>query len=257
MSESLQKTTDEGGDGDAEIWCSVRPYLPAAAFCTICRRSYSGRYLSVVADGRAACFRCVADQRLTTIERTNGKRDPAFRSGIFALLLAILTGGPRALTPAYRGPIWKALLFGAICSIFGTWFSMVRFLASSQGQELFQQTLERAQPPIAEEVLRAAFLWATPLVAVMRMAMGAILVHVMLRLWVGENTQPLRVHARLYAFTCASSLLLVLPGLWGALATNAIWCMASFNWIRQVYPTLPAWRLFLVIMPHILILGAA
>lgn len=242
--------------GNSEIWCSVRPQLPAAAFCTVCKRRYSGRYLSVLPDGRAACFRCVSDKKLGTIERVDQTRDPAFRHGLMAGIFGILSGVPRVLAPNYRGPILSALIFGAVCSMIGMWSAMGWFLSSDASQAALQAVVDRmTQQPMTVEELRQAIPWVVPVVAIFRMAFGTLLVHAMIRLVVRPIGNPIKQHARLYALSCVSMLLLTIPGMWGAAAANIIWVLVTLTWVRMLYPSLTIWRVMLVVFPHILLLG--
>lgn len=258
-SEDPQHESAQGSmQGHAEIWCSVRPDLPAAAFCMACKRRYSGRFLSVLPDGRAACFRCVRDLKLGTIQRFDESKDPVFQRGLFPGILAILYGSPHQLLPRYKGPITQALLLGIAATMIGLWASTTWFLNSEAADTELLRVVERIQAQgqtMSVEELRRAIPWFVPIVAVLRMVMGVAIVHLMIRLVAPKPTLPLRAHARLYALSCVSMLLLLIPGFWGATAANMTWALVTFSWLRAAYPQMNAWRVMLIVFPHIFILG--
>ena len=252
-----QDNTPWSAGEQAEIWCSVRPHLPAAAFCTVCRRRYAGRYLSIVPDGCAVCFRCISDFGLGTVERLDADRDPVFRRGVFSALFNVLSGNYSSFSVHYRGQIRSAILFGLSCSILGLWAAIGWFLASDGAGEALQRVVDRSEGQLSVDELRRMIPWMVPFAAAVRLFFGAMMIHGMLRIFSTAERGTLRVHTRFYALSCASLLLLALPGMWGAVASNITWTFATISWVRRLYPELSVWRVMIVVLPHILLLGAS
>lgn len=232
---SPQAGRDES-ERDGDFYCSVQPHLPAAAFCTVCRRPYSGRYLGVRPDGRAICFRCARDQRIDFADVTpRGEGDPALRGSLFQKLGAILLRAHLTLNQRYEGSIVPALRFGYLTTLAGLVFylSWQFLLAPEAIDAVLEGVIEQTGGATSMRAARLS-LWAVmPVVAAVRMVAGIFALHLGLRLAGADGS--LRDHARIFALTSSALVLCALPLFVGSLLAEVMWVMATMAWIRTRY----------------------
>lgn len=218
--------------------CSVHPHLPAAAYCTECRRPYNGRFLSVLPDGRAVCYRCVVDQRLRTIaEEDLSTDDPAFGQGFFQAGVRAVRDPRRILgTEEYTGPIRRAVLFGFFMCILGAVLPMVipAIFAPEVIQEVLQRTFGERQPDLTPQQQQRAFLLSLPVFALMKLMLGSSLLHVGLRL-AGARSGSFREHVRVFALCSSVLVFAIIPPPFGIMVMSLLWGSAMMKWVNGRY----------------------
>lgn len=237
---------------EGDFYCSVQPHLPAAAFCTVCRRPYAGRYLGVRPDGRAICFRCARDQKIDFADTAPAEGDPALRGGLLQTLGAILLRAHLTLNQRYEGSIVPALRFGYLATLAGLVFYLAwQFLLAPEAiDSIIEGVLEQTGGATTMRAARLS-LWAVlPIVAAVRLALGAFALHIGLKLAGADGA--LREHARVFALTSSALVLCVLPLYVGSLLAEVLWVMATMAWIRTRYD-FTTLRTIAAVLPALLI----
>ena len=244
---------------DRRLACSVHPHMPAAAYCTECRRPYSGRFLSVLADGRAVCFRCVRDQRLSTLEpgETRTDIDPAFENGwwraaVGAIRTPIETIGVRP----YEGPVRPAFIFGLVMSLLGSVLPLVfpAIFAPEALTAIFEAAYGEGEgrPELTADQMRMAFFSALPIAALLKLGIGAALLHVGLRL-AGARTGHFRESVRAFALSTGVLLFAIIPPPYGLMVISLLWGSAMMRWVQARYSLSPLLSM-IAIFPALLLL---
>lgn len=257
MSASATYTKNEStASSDRRFACSVQPHLPAAAYCTECRRPYAGRFLSVLQDGRAVCYRCVADHRLKTVaDNEVVEGDPAFRNGWLGVIPGVLRQPRRFLgTEPYTGSIKPALRFGFIMCLAGALLPLVwpAIFAPETLNEAWQKAYGQAEVQLTEQQLRLAFLTALPVAAAMKLVIGSALFHVGIRL-AGAREGAFKEHLRVFALSTGVLLFAVVPPPLGMMIMSLLWGSAMMKWTNGRYGLSPFMSM-VAIFPALLLL---
>lgn len=237
--------------------CSVQPHLPAAAYCTECRRPYAGRFLSVLQDGRAVCYRCVTDQRLKTVadEEESVVGDPAFANGWFGAISGVIRDPRRFLgTKAYTGSVKPALRFGFVMCLAGAVLPLVfpAIFAPETLNEAWQKAYGQAEVQLTPAQLRMAFLTALPVAAALKLLVGSALFHVGIRL-AGAREGMFREHFRVFALSTGVLLFAIVPPPLGLMIMSLLWGNAMMKWTGARYGLSPMMSM-IAVFPALLLL---
>lgn len=244
---------------DSSISCSVQAHLPAAAFCTVCRRPYAGRFLSVLNDGRAVCFRCASDSSLATLGEDEpldtSAGDPAFQHGLLRAVPFILLKPARAIgsTP-YKGRIGPAVRFGYLAALVGRLATVGWLFTLNQdaATKAIQARMDQMGAELSADDLRTALWTSLPIAVFISMAVGVVLFHVGLRLC-GARDGSFREHARAYALGSCALLFGLLPPPLGLPLICLAWMSAMMVWTRARYGFTGV-RATLAMMPALLLM---
>lgn len=258
MPATTSYTTGEiAASPDRRFACSVQPHLPAAAYCTECRRPYAGRFLSVLQDGRAVCYRCVADQRLDTVadEEVAPGKDPAFRNGWFGAIPGVLRK-PRSFlgTEPYTGSVKPALRFGFVMCLAGALLPLIfpAIFAPETLNEAWQKAYGQTEVQMTDAQLRLAFLTALPVAAGLKLLVGSALFHVGIRL-AGAREGVFREHLRVFALSTGVLLFAIIPPPLGLMIMSLLWGSAMMKWTSARYGLSPIMSM-VAVFPALLLL---
>jgi hypothetical protein len=217
-----------------EICCSADPNLGADAFCTACRQPYSGKFLGVRADGRAVCFTCARYEEVELLEapQNSDPTDPVLGDGWFHAIRKIITQPHRTFELPYGGRLGPALLFGYLFTFFGFISTTIwNLLLQREGYlEWHVDSWARAQVVLTNEQVTQMLWIVMPFYAVLRLFLGAGLLHVGIRLIVGEQAEW-RASLRLFALTSGTLVLCAIPTL-GPFLALVTWISASMAYMH-------------------------
>ena len=252
----------QGRDADPEpprgpgpVMCTVHVETPAAAFCTVCRRPYGGRFLGVLPDGRAVCYRCAADEKLelASLDAPTSEVDAALAGGWASATARILLRPLVTIGLRYRGPVGPSLRYGFAATVLGLvmWLGWSLILQRDAIIEaVLASSAERGLDASAGDVQLALWMMV-PLLAALRLGLGVVAFHVGTRLAGADGT--FRENARVFALSSASMLFCVVPMQIGALLSYLVWLMLTLSWVRVRYE-LNAWRSIVALMPAIAVI---
>jgi hypothetical protein len=232
------------------IRCSVRPEYKAAAFCTICRRPYSGRYLDIASDGRAVCHRCREDHDIPLFNPSDSKHDPALKEGVAKAITQVLLKPHELFEERWDGSPWPAIRFGLLISIVGLvfWNAWFWVFSADLADDAIQVVAERTGQQVSRDAVQAWSWFTLPIIAVLRLALGTLGLHLGFRL-AGAPKRQFQDHVRLYALASCALILCIVPSWVGAFLANVAWlttCMAfarvryNFSMGRTLLALLPA-----------------
>lgn len=254
MTTASPSTTDS-------ISCSVQAHLPAAAFCTVCKRPYAGRFLSVLNDGRAVCFRCASDRSLATLgapepeDDYDGIGERAFQKGLLRAIPFILLKPAKAIgtAPAPNARLWPALRFGFLASLVGRFATVAWLFAIDKegAMKAIESRMERMGAAVTEDQVRTAIWTSLPIAVALSMMVGIALFHLGLR--ISGATGTFREHARAYALGSAALLFGLLPPPLGLPMICLAWMSAMMVWARARYG-FSGFRAALALIPTLLLM---
>lgn len=240
----------------APVLCSVNPQLPAVAFCTVCRRPFSGRYVGVRRDGRAVCHPCAQREGIELLEASaTAEGDPVLRGRLREIFLRVGLTTAETFSREYTGPIGPSLRFGYITTVIGfaaalAWIYVLRY-------DAFMAALAEVNGDSMPPGLMPWAPWlGLPITAALRMVVGVTAMHVGFRM-MGVPAGTFAQHARLFGLTSVSMLLCAIPAL-GPLFALAMWMNVSMtylhvryglSWFRRVVATLPCLMMLTLIDP--------
>lgn len=255
MSEQHQ-TVDFAGESDEEtgsIRCSMKPDYRADGFCVWCRRSFSERFLTTAADGRAACTRCARDQHVALLQPQREQSDPAIAGGVRDAVVRILLRPHRVFETPWEGSLWPSIRFGLLVSIVGLvfWNSWFWIFSSHLAAEAIEVIAKQTGQRVTLQQMQVYSWISIPFVAVLRFVFGTLALHAGLRL-AGAPKRMFHEHVRVYALASTALLLCVVPSWVGAFIANVAWlttCMA-FTRVRYRFSTA---RTLMALLPAMLI----
>jgi hypothetical protein len=228
--------------------CSAQTRLQAAAYCSVCRLPFSGRFLAVRLDGRAICHACSDREQIPT-EQARGPepRDPVFRDGWRHTLLVVLAR-PAELVRPWHGPVGHAWWRGLGWSWLGLGAGLGWSLALGR---LPWEQVQAALPEAARAQgwVTLALVGATLVLALLRQTVGPWLMHAGLRL-AGASAEQWTLHVRVFSALSVVRVLAMLPLLGGPLsALLFVWAMLTFAGLSY---GLARWRAMLALAPCLL-----
>lgn len=242
MSSTARHVEPQEPTGDRRYACSVHPHLPAAAYCTQCRRPYAGRFLSVLRDGRAVCYRCVADQRLLTIaDHVVVEGDPAFQNGWFGAIPGVLRDPRRFLgIEPYEGSVLPALRFGFILCLIGAVLPLIwpAIFAPETLNAALEKAYMRSEVELTTDQMRMLFVAMLPLAAALKLLIGSALLHVGVRL-AGAREGDYREHLRAFALSAGVLVFGIVPPPFGLILMVVLWSGAMIKWVSARYGISP------------------
>lgn len=236
--------------------CSVQPHLPAAAFCTQCRRPYAGRFLSVLRDGRAVCYRCLEDQGLQPVTTPRiGDGDPAFEKGWWGAIRGVVRAPVQTIGASrYKGSIRPALIFGFVMCLIGAVVPILWALVlSPEGvQETIESVYANRGMTVDPEQMRTMFITALPLAAAFKLIFGSVLLHYGIR-FAGVHNVRFRESMRAFALSSGVLMLSVVPAPVGILLIAVLWARAMNRWVHVRYGLTPI-RGMLALLPALVLM---
>ncbi len=237
--------------------CSANPKLGADAFCTACRQPYSGKFLGVRTDGRAVCFACARREALDlrAAPENEDPSDPVLSDGWFHAIRKMITQPHRTFEFPYGGRLGSTLLFGYLFTFFGFIATTMWNLALQKDGylEWHVQTWERAEVVLTNDQVTQLLWMVMPFYAVLRLVVGAALLHVGIRLIVGEDVEW-KASLRLFALTSGTLALCVIPML-GPFLALVTWISASMAYMHTQHEVRTV-RGLMALLPCLLIITA-
>ena len=217
--------------------CSGSPRLDAQAFCTSCRKPYSGGFLATRLDGRAICFACARQQAIEIIDEPmpSGRPDPVLGDGWARGIIRMITRPHQTFERPDGGRLSVALLFGYLFTAFGFTTTTIWNLSlyGDEFIELQMQTLA-ARDVILDAAEVTQLLWLIlPVAAALRLVVGAVLLHLGIRLMVGSKADW-RSSMRMFALTSGTLVLCAIPTL-GPFLALVTWISASMAYLNTRY----------------------
>lgn len=250
----------DGPEKPRRYACSVQPHLPAAAFCTQCRRPYAGRFLSVLEDGRAVCYRCLADHGLRTLDAPStanaSGEDPAFAEGWWGAVSGVIrkpiqTIGRHAPTMSIR----TAVTFGFVMCLIGSalpilWASV---LSPDSVNEVFQRTYASTEMELSQTQMRTLLIVSLPFAAGFKLFLGSALLHLGMRV---SGAKDARYKENLRALSLSSATLLcnIIPAPFGLLLVAVLWSRVMMRWTFGRYG-IPPMRAMFALLPTLLLMS--
>lgn len=237
--------------------CSVQPHLPAAAFCTQCRRPYAGRYLSVLMDGRAVCYRCLQDQGLRTLDApstTTG--DYAFQEGWWGAITGVIRTPTQTIGRFPTDmPVRQAMVFGFVMCLIGALLPVVwaTLLTPESVDEIFQKAYAGRGVDVSATQMRALFLMALPFAAAFKLFLGSVLLHVGIRVSGARDTR-FAENARAFALSAATLLFGIVPAPFGLILVAVVWSRVMMRWVYARYQ-IPPLRALFALLPALLLMA--
>lgn len=240
--------------------CSVQPHLPAAAFCTQCRRPYAGRFLSILEDGRAVCYRCLSDHGLRTLDapptQTASGKDPAFAEGWWGAVSGVIrnpiqTIGRHAPTMSIR----SALRFGFVMCVIGSALPILwgSILAPESVNEVFQRTYANTEMELSMTQMRTLLILSIPFAAAFKLFLGSALLHLGVRVS-GAKDARYKENLRAFALSSAALLCNIIPAPFGLLLVAVIWSRVMMRWVFGRY-RIPPMRAMFALLPALLLMA--
>lgn len=237
--------------------CSVQPHLPAAAFCTQCRRPYAGRYLSVILDGRAVCYRCISDQGLRTLDTPSAyEGDYAFKDGWWGAITGVMRTPNQTIGHFPKEvSIRRAMVFGFVMCLVGAILPVVWAMALTPESvnELFQKAYAGRGVDLSVAQMRTTFLMALPFAAAVKLFLGSVLLHLGIRVS-GARDAQFAENARAFALSAATLLFAIVPAPFGLILVAVVWSRVMMRWVYARY-NIPPLRALIALLPALLLMS--
>jgi hypothetical protein len=243
--------TDAANDAGRPVFCSVNHQLIASAFCTVCRKPFSGRYIGVRRDGRAVCHPCAQREGIDLVDSgAPAAGDPVLKGRLRDIFFRIAVTTAETFARDFNGPLGPSLRFGYITTVIGYaaalgWIYLLRYDA------FIAALTEVNGASVPPELMPWAPWLGLPVTAAMRLVVGVTLMHAGFRM-VGVPAGTFSQHARLFALTSVSLLLCAVPVL-GPFFALAMWMNVSMTYLRSRYAISPI-RSMLATLPCLLVL---
>lgn len=242
---------------DWPLRCVANPQLPAAAFCTVCRQPFSGKFLGVRDDGRAVCHGCARrdDIPLNGAPHSEGQHaDPLLQQGWFRASAAVVATPHISLARDDASSPWPAIAFGFVATLFGyaltLGWNIVLYPA------LFVAEVSANAEALGFSGERTALTWlawlGTPIAAGLRLFVGTIILHVCLL--VPARDARVASTARIFGLSSVALLLCAIP-IVGSYLAMVVWISTVLAWLRARYRIRTFMALF-VILPSVFALTA-
>lgn len=248
---------DNGAQSHRRYACSVQPHLPAAAFCTQCRRPYAGRFLSVGEDGRAVCYRCIADHGVRTLDAPmSHDKDPAFEEGWLGAVSGVVRTPMKTIGRfSAKASIRPAMVFGFVMCLVGAVLPVVwvMILSPQSIDEVFQKVYADRNLDLTMTQMRAFFLMALPFAAGFKLLLGSALLHMGVRV-AGAKDARFAENARAFALSTATLLFSIVPAPFGLILVAVVWSRVMMRWVYARY-NIPPLRALLALLPALLLLS--
>lgn len=248
---------DNGAQSHRRYACSVQPHLPAAAFCTQCRRPYAGRFLSVGEDGRAVCYRCIEDHGVRTLDApTAHDKDPAFEGGWIAAVSGVVRTPMKTIGHfSPQSSIRPAMIFGFVMCLIGAVLPIlwVMILSPQSLDEVFQKVYAESSLELTKTQMQAFLLLALPLAAGFKLWVGSALLHMGVRV-AGAGDAKFAENARAFALSTATLLFSIVPAPFGLILVAVVWSRVMMRWVYARY-NIPPLRALFALLPALLLLS--
>lgn len=212
-------------------------------------------------DGRAICYRCVADHQVptVTVRPTVPGKDPALAQGWVHAVVGIMRDpiGYLGAQP-YVGSIRPAMLYGLVFCLVGAALSIMwMVLLNSDKMQESIATLSHAYASqgmtMTPVQLRLIFLSSIPIAAVIKLLLGGALLHMGVLLAGGRPTQ-LREQMRIFALSTGVLLLAVVPPPFSIFLIAIVWGGAMMKWLHARYGLGP-FRSMFAVLPALLMIA--
>lgn len=239
--------------------CTAATGTPAAALCTVCGAPFSAPYLAIRLDGRAACHPCVRKHDVPCIDllEAAATRDPVLRGGWHKAIVRVALHPHRTFAAIYNGPLGETLLFGLVATALGyaatTGWNLT--LHNAAFIEYYRDVALQRDLTFESDASLKQMLWlVTPALAAARFIIGALLLHIGMRIIAGSQRASLHSEARVFALASSTLVLCVIPVI-GPFVALVSWIGACMAY-AQVVHGLSTGRALMAVFPSFLVITA-
>lgn len=237
--------------------CSAADDAEAWALCTVCAEPFSADYLGLRLDGRSVCYSCAQREDIALrVTDDSDRRDPIFLQGWRRAFGRVLLHPQRTFAARFDGSARQAIIFGCTATMVG-FFSTNGWNFAFHAEELiafYQSSLEDTSVSLSDAAMMKVSWAALPIVALLRFALGALLLQLGVRVVVGKRLANPRGELRAFSLASGALLLCVIPVLGPFIAVVA-WISAVMAYLQVRYG-LGTGRGLMAILPSLLVTTA-